>query len=132
MAYSSTGSSRSRSRSSTFCSHSSEMVAYLVHCVRSVLGLQVAIDEVDLLQTAKALADVLRTHVSDPLDSLKLGIGGGQDLVQPAELAHNRLDHQLRQARNAPKDPVAAWRHGVVKGVQLAVVAEQLGQAPEV
>ena len=36
----------------------------------SVSGLQVAIDEVDLLQTAKALSDVLRPHVPDPLDSL--------------------------------------------------------------
>src|SRR3954453_24076316 len=98
----------------------------------SVSGLQIAIDEVDLLQTAKALTDVLRTHVSDPLDSLQLGVGGGQYLVQPRELAHYRLDHELRQARDAPKDPVAARRHGVVKGVQLAVVPEQLRQAPEV
>src|SRR3954467_6693860 len=98
----------------------------------SVSGLQIAIDEVDLLQTAKALTDVLRTHVSDPLDSLQLGVGGGQYLVQPRELAHYRLDHELRQARDAPEDPVAARRHGVVKGVQLAVVPEQLRQAPEV
>ena len=38
----------------------------------------------------------------------------------------------LRQPRDAPEDPVAARRDGVVERVQLAVVAKQLGEATEV
>ena len=41
-------------------------------------------------------------------------------------------DHELRQARNAPEDPVAARRDRVVERVELAVVAEQLREPPEV
>ena len=50
----------------------------------------------------------------------------------PRELAHDRLNHHLGNARDAPQDAVAAWRGGMVEGVQLAVVAEQLGQPTEV
>src|SRR3712207_4082373 len=67
-------------------------------------GLQVTVHEVDLLQPAKALADVLRADLSHALDRLELRVGGGEDLVQPAELADDVLDHQLRQARDAPED----------------------------
>src|ERR687889_2558358 len=94
--------------------------------------LQVAVDEIDLLQPAKALADVLRADLPHALDRLQLGVGRGEDLVQPAELADDVLHHELRQARDAPEDPVAAWRDGEDERVDLAVVAEQLGQAPEV
>src|SRR4051794_39249867 len=94
--------------------------------------LQVAIDEIDLLQAAKALADVLRADLPHALDRLQLGVGRGEDLVQPAELADDVLHHELGQARDAPEDAVAAWRDGEVEGVDLAVVPEQLGEAAEV
>src|SRR5215208_30148 len=71
------------------------------------LGLQVAVHEVDLLQAAKALADVLGPHVSYSLHGLELGVGGGKDLFQPPELRHDGLDGQLRQAGYPPQDPVA-------------------------
>ena len=51
--------------------------------------LQVTVHEVDLLQAAKALADVLRPDLPHAVDRLQLGVGGGKDLVQPAELAHD-------------------------------------------
>jgi hypothetical protein len=41
-------------------------------------GLQVAVHEVDLLQTAKALADVLRTYLPYSLNRFELGVRGGQ------------------------------------------------------
>src|SRR5215213_6162733 len=94
--------------------------------------LQVAVHEVDLLQPAKALADVLRADLPHALDRLQLGVGGGEKLVEAAELADDVLHHELRQARDAPEDPEAAWRDGEVERVDLAVVAEQLGEAAEV
>src|ERR687894_2633443 len=94
--------------------------------------LQVAVNQVDLLQPAKALADVLRADLTDALDRLQLGVGGGEDLVQPAELAHDVLHDQRREPRDAPEDPVAARGDGEVEGVDLAVVPQQLGQAAEV
>src|SRR6478752_4859589 len=73
-------------------------------------GLQVAVHEVDLLKTAKALADVLRPDFTDALHRLQFWVGGGQDLVQPAELADDVLHHQLRQPGNPAEDAVAARR----------------------
>jgi hypothetical protein len=58
--------------------------------------LQVAVHEVDLLQPAKALADVLRPDLSDAVDGLELRVRRGKDLVQPAELADDVLHHELR------------------------------------
>src|SRR5688572_26482275 len=112
----------------------SGMVSSLALQGRRPLGscLQVAVHEVDLLQTAKALADVLRPDLSDSLDRLQLGVGRGQDLVEPAELANDVLHHQLREPGDAAEDAVAAGRDGIVERVDLAVVAEQLGEPPEV
>src|ERR1700754_1311515 len=95
-------------------------------------GLQVAVHEVDLLQAAKALADVLRPDFTNALHRFQLGIGGGKNLVQPAEFTDDVLDHQLRQPGNPAEDAVAAGRDGIVQRVDFAVVAEQLGEATEV
>src|SRR3954451_949694 len=97
-----------------------------------LLGLQVAIHEVDLLQPAKALADVLRADLSHALDGLELRVRRGEDLVEPAELADDVLHHEAREPRDAAKDAEAPRRDGVVERVDLAVVAEQLREAAEV
>src|SRR3954467_10485466 len=97
-----------------------------------LLGLQVAIHEVDFLQPAKALADVLRTDLSHALDGLELRVRRGEDLVEPAELADDVLHDETGKSGDAAEDAEAPRRHRVVEGVDLAVVAEQLGQAPEV
>src|ERR687897_3632036 len=76
--------------------------------------LQVAVDEIDLLQPAKALADVLRADLPHALDRLQLGVGRGEDLVEPAELADDVLDHEARQAREPAEDAIAAGREGGV------------------
>src|SRR4051812_20314529 len=96
------------------------------------LGLQVTVHEIDLLKPAKALADVLRTDLPHALDGLELGVRRGEDLVQPAELAHDVLHHEAREPRDAAEDAESAGRDGVVERVDLAVVAEQLRQPPEV
>src|SRR5450755_4515896 len=95
-------------------------------------GLQIAVHEVDLLQPAKALADVLGTDLADPLDCLELGVTRGEQFVEPAEGMNDVRDDQLRQARDAAEDAIAARRHRVVERVELAIVAEQLGETSEV
>src|SRR6188472_734313 len=95
-------------------------------------GLQVAVHEVDLLQAAKTLADVFRPDFTNAFDRLQLWVGRGKDLVKPAELANDVLHHQLRQPGDAPEDAVATGRDGIVQRVDLAVVAEDLGEATEV
>src|ERR1700682_5356763 len=95
-------------------------------------SLQVAVHEVDLLQPAQALADVLRPDLSNSLNRLQLCVAGGQQLVQAAKLVHDLADRQLRQPRNPSQHAVAARRDGIVERIQLAVVTEQLGQPPEV
>src|ERR671936_1377005 len=121
------------SRSSTSCaSVTSGMVILLRGVGTAVLGLQVAIHEVDLLQPAQALADVLGTDLADALNRFELGIRRGEHLVEPAEFLHYLLDHQLGEPRDAAEDPVAARRHRIVQGVELAVVAEKLGEPTEV
>src|ERR1039457_4103495 len=65
-------------------------------CVTSASCLQVAVHEIDLLQPAPALADVLRPDLPHALDPLQLDVGGGQQLVQAPELAHDLSDDQPR------------------------------------
>src|SRR3954453_4784714 len=98
----------------------------------SVLRLQVTVHQVDLLEPAETLADVLRADLPHALHRFQLGIGGGEDLVKPAELADDVLDHQLRKPGNPAQDAVAAGRDGIVEGVDLAVVPQKFGQAPQV
>src|SRR3954447_15204925 len=86
---------------------------------RLSLRLQVPVHEVDLLQPAKSLADVLRTDLPHPLDGLELAVRGGEHLVEAPELSDDLLHHQLRQARNAPQDAIPAGRDGEVKRVGL-------------
>ena len=94
--------------------------------------MQITVDEVDLLKPAKALADVLRAGLPDALDRLELGVGGRQDRLEAAEVVDDLLGHQPRQPRDPAERAVAARRDREVKGVGLAVVAEQLGEATEV
>src|SRR3954467_9020082 len=85
------------------------------------LGLQVAIDEVDLLQPAQALADLFCSDLAHALDAFQLRVGRRQQLVQPTELFHDVRDDQLGQSWDSPEDPVAAGRHRIVESVELAV-----------
>src|SRR5919107_1100324 len=117
--------SRVRSRSSSCSVAVSGMVSSFIG-VRPGAGppvpswnscLQVAVHEVDLLQPPKALADVLRADLPHALDRFELGVGGGEDLVQPAELADDVADHQLGEPGDAAEDPVAARGDGEVERV---------------
>src|SRR5437588_3915704 len=95
-------------------------------------GLQVTIHEVDLLQPAKALADVLRTDLPHSRHGLELRVRRGEQLVEAPELVDDLRHHEPRQPRDAAQDPVAARGDRIVKRVDLAVEAQQLGHAPEV
>src|SRR5581483_12238531 len=72
--------------------------------------LQVPIHQVDLLLAAKALADVLRPDLADSVDGLQLAIGGGQQFLEPAELAHDPLHHQFGEPGNPSQDAEASGR----------------------
>src|SRR5436309_10381426 len=69
-----------------------------------VLCLQVAVHEIDLLKSAKALADVLRPDLAYALDRLQFGVGRGEHLVQSAEVPNDVRDEEARQPRDAPED----------------------------
>src|SRR3954467_987585 len=91
----------------------------------SASRLQVPVDQVDLLEPAETLADVLRADLPHALHRLEFGVGGGEYLVQPAELADDVLHHEPGQAWDAAEDAVSTGRDGIVQGVDLAVVAQQ-------
>src|SRR3954447_21806129 len=106
----STSRTTSRSSSSSVSSLISVMVrSSLVRQpgVASVLCLQVAVHEIDLLESAKALADVLRPDLADTLDRLQFGVGRGEHLVQSAEVAHDVRHDDARETRDASEDAVA-------------------------
>src|SRR5579875_3165078 len=88
------------------------------------LRLQVPVDQVDLLLAAKALPDVLRPDLADTVDGLQLAVCGGEHLLEAPECVDDPLHDQLGQARDAAQDAESARRHGVVEGVEFAVVAE--------
>ena len=69
---------------------------------------------------------------ADSVDGLEVGVGGRQDLLQAAELVDDLLDDKLGDARDPAQHAVAARGDREVEGVELAVVAEQLGEAAEV
>src|SRR5215218_3449353 len=96
------------------------------------LGLQVAVHEIDLLQPSQALANLLRADLADSVDVLELAARGGQHHVEGAELAHHVLHDCLGEAGYPAEYPVATRGHREVEGVELAVVSEQLAEAPEV
>ena len=72
------------------------------------LRLQVAINEVDLLLTAKALTDVLRPDLADSVDGLQLAIRRGEQLFESPELRHDPLNDQFGQLGYAPQDAESA------------------------
>src|SRR6188472_1937997 len=126
------GSTVGASRSaSSWTSVASGMVVTLLSWSLA-LRLEIAVDEVDLLQPAQALADVLGADLPHALDGLELAVRGREHLVESSEFLDDVLDDELRQPRDPAEDPVAAWRDREVERVDLAVVAEQLGQAAEV
>src|ERR1700727_350221 len=128
----------SGSRSSSCSSVSSVMVSSSYRgpgraCPSLIASrLQVAINEVDLLLSAKALADVLRPDLADTVDGLQLAIRCGEQFLEASELRHDPLHDQSRQPGYPSQNSEPARRNGVVEGIQLAVVAEQFGEPTEV
>src|SRR5438046_3472834 len=96
------------------------------------LCLQVAIHEIDLLESAKALADVLRPDLAYTLDRLQFGVRRGEHLVQSPEVAHDVRDNDARQPRDTAEDAIAPRGDGVIERVQFSVIAEHLGESTEV
>ena len=98
----------------------------------SGLQLQIAVDEVVLLEPAQALTDLARPHRAHTVDALEIALRGADDRVEGAEIPDDLADHRLRQARDVREDAVAPRLDRVVERVDAAGVAEQLRQPVEV
>jgi hypothetical protein len=71
--------------------------------------LQVPIDQVDFLLSAKALADVLRPDLADTVDGLQLAIRRGEQLLESPKFGNDPLDNELGQPWYAAQDAETAW-----------------------
>src|SRR5262245_24563148 len=97
----------------------------------SCLQLQVAVDEIVLLQAPEPLPDLARAALTDPFDGLELPVGGADDRVEALEAVHHASDHGLREARDVGEHAVTPGSDAVVERVDGARVAEQLGELLE-
>ncbi len=59
-------------------------------------------------------------------------LAGGAEGIEVAEVLDEPLSDQARQSRDARERPVSTGRDDEVDGGRLAVIAEELGEAPEV
>ena len=62
------------------------------------LKLQIAVNEIVLLQAPQALADLARPDGPDALDRLEVALGGADDRLERAEAGHDLADDRLGQA----------------------------------
>src|SRR4051812_20804911 len=93
------------------------------------LELQVAVDQVVLLQPPEALPDLPGPYRTDTLDCLEIALRGPHDHVQRAEVADDAPDHGLGDARDVREHPVAARLNRCVEWARPARVAEKLDEA---
>src|SRR5438309_7763605 len=90
--------------------------------------LEIPVDEVVLLQAAETLADLASAYGADTADRLEVPLRRANDRLEVAEVADDLLHHVVRQPRDVRQDPEAARRHRVVERIDVARVAEQLGE----
>src|SRR5437868_13372982 len=96
------------------------------------LQLQIAVDEVVLLQPAQALADLAGPHGADALPPLEIALRSAHDGVESAEITHHPADHRLGEARDMREDAIAPRLDGMVEWIDSARIAEELAQAFEI
>jgi hypothetical protein len=77
-----------------------------------------------LLQPAQALADLARANRAYSVDRLEVALRGADDALEPAELAHDALDHVLRESWDVCEDPESTRRDGMVEWVGRCGVAQ--------
>jgi hypothetical protein len=59
------------------------------------LELQVAVDEIVLLEAAQAFPDLPRSHGTDPVDRLEIAVARPDDRVQRAEVPYDVTDDRI-------------------------------------
>src|SRR5215208_7912871 len=96
------------------------------------LQLEIAVDEVVLLEPPEALADLARAHGPHALDGLELALRGAHDRFEAAHVRYDAVDHGFREARDVGEDAVATGRDAVVGGVDVVGITEQLRKYVEV
>src|SRR5215475_11799571 len=97
----------------------------------AALKLQIAVDEVVLLEPPQAFADLACPDGPHTVHGLQVALRGPDDGVEAAQVGHDPADHLLRKARDVREDPVAAGLDRMVERVRSVRIAEQLGQAVE-
>src|SRR3954447_19617864 len=90
----------------------------------SLLQLQVAINEVVLLQAAQTLADLARPDRTHSVDGLQVTLRGSDDPLETGKLADEAVDDVLRQPRDVREDAVAARRDGAVERIRRRRIPE--------
>src|SRR5438874_372574 len=88
------------------------------------LELQVAVDQVVLLQPAQALPDLACAHRPDALDRLELALRGARDRLEARQARDEALDDRVGQARNVREHAIAARRDTVVEWVDRRGITE--------
>src|SRR3954447_22011707 len=94
--------------------------------IRALSELQIAVDQIVLLEPAEPLADVAGPGRAHPLHRLEVALGRTDDRVEAVHVADHAVDDAGRQARDVREDAVSAGRHRVVEGVRRARIAQQL------
>src|SRR5690348_528892 len=79
------------------------------------LKLQIAVNEVVLLEPPQPLADLPGPHRTDTFDRLEIPLRGPDDRVERLEMGDDLAHRRLRQARDVGEDAVPARLHRVVQ-----------------
>ena len=83
------------------------------------LELEVAVDQIVLLEPPQALADLAGAHRADALDLFELRLGGAHERLEAVEVLDDVGDHALGQARDHRKDAVAVLLKSVIASPML-------------
>jgi hypothetical protein len=72
------------------------------------LKLEIALDEIVLLEAPQPLADLAGPDRPHPLDGLEIPLGGADDRVEAAQVAHDPADDGLGDPRDVGEHAVPA------------------------
>ena len=95
------------------------------------LQLEVAIDEIVLLQPPEALPDLAGPDGPHALHGLEIALGGADDRVEGLEVGHDPADHRFGDAGDVREDAISTRLDRRVDRARAPWVAEQLRQAVE-
>src|SRR3954453_7692799 len=86
-------------------------------CTCRELQLQVAVDQVVLLQAAQALADLAGPYRADAFDRLELALRRLRDHFEPGQAGDDPFDDRVGQSRDVREHAIAPRRYRVIERV---------------